>query len=327
MPTSLPLLVGLHPHQLLPRLFARVRPDLLEALLAARDHVHNVATPREQNTECAPNLRSRTRKDDFILWLSVLPERLPDGSGGQRVAMHHADLPVLLKPRDDVATAVVDPLGLVQVRETKISHPCIVGVAHCLQDHLENRFPMRAHKVEMRRHWQAPSCALRTTELVPLNACRIKQIPATKGPYKIEGLQRYHPPSDLVLVRGKVWREPWQMEHGVQAMPVSKEHRLQLALGLVQHLAVEIVRGRVDSAAQVIPDGAEKAVVELILGVVQRVVGGRVDEVLHRSQLHPRRDGLEVAVSDAVQHVEENKVNGDQPVRENAEPSRQQKRE
>mmetsp|Transcript_95305 Transcript_95305/g.246808 ORF Transcript_95305/g.246808 Transcript_95305/m.246808 type:complete len:216 (-) Transcript_95305:974-1621(-) len=215
MPTSLPLLVGLHPHQLLPRLFARVRPDLLEALLAARDHVHNVATPREQNTECAPNLRSRTRKDDFILWLSVLPERLPDGSGGQRVAMHHADLPVLLKPRDDVATAVVDPLGLVQVRETKISHPCIVGVAHRLQDHLKNRFPLRAHEVEVRSHRQAPRGALRPAELIALDARGVDEVSAEEGPDKVERLERLHPPPHLVLVRGEVWREPRQMEHGV----------------------------------------------------------------------------------------------------------------
>ena len=80
-------------------------------------------------------------------------------------------------------------------------------------------------------------------------------------------------------------------------------------------------------AAHVVPHRAEEDEVELELRVVEAVVRAGVQQPLERPLLRPARDELEVAVADAVEHVEEGEVEVDEGEGEAAAPRRHEEGE
>mmetsp|Transcript_119574 Transcript_119574/g.381547 ORF Transcript_119574/g.381547 Transcript_119574/m.381547 type:complete len:258 (-) Transcript_119574:723-1496(-) len=257
----------------------------------------------------------------------MLLERLPHRGRCEGVPVHDADLAMLLELGHDVGASSVDPLRLVQRREAKVLDARVVRFSHCLQNHLENRLPLRLHEVEVPGDRQAPGRTLGATELVSLYTGRAEREAAENRPNNHEGLKRDHPPSHLVLVCGEVRRKPRQMDHGVQGMSVSEKDCFQFSRLLREHLFMKCLCGGMHGAGHVIPDGAEQSIVVFVLGVVQGVVGRGVDEVLQRASLETSRHDLKVAMANAIHGVEPYKIEWDEPVREYANPSRQQKRE
>mmetsp|Transcript_39454 Transcript_39454/g.97690 ORF Transcript_39454/g.97690 Transcript_39454/m.97690 type:complete len:478 (-) Transcript_39454:440-1873(-) len=124
-----------------------------------------------------------------------------------------------------------------------------------------------------------------------------------------EGLQ---PPRGLEGARGERAKREGQVEQAQQLRAVRHEHDVRRLVGrrLAPHgLLVQLVAGGVDGAVHVVVQRHEQAEVRVHLGVVQGVVRGRVDHVLHARQVHePRGDELEVAVPDGVEEVEPDEV-------------------
>ena len=226
---------------------------------------------------------------------------------------------------------------------------------------------LHARQVEVAGDREAPRRALGAAVAVALDDGGRERVAAEERPHAEEGVERREPPPPPVLVRRHVRREPRQVHHrrGVEA--VAEEDDVGLPRRLREHGRVQRVRRRVHlsregpggegvrrrragggamrarppnqrrrpfvrapgahRAAHVVPHRAEEDEVELELRVVEAVVRAGVQQPLERPLLRPARDELEVAVADAVEHVEEGEVEVDEGEGEAAAPRRHEEGE
>lgn len=259
--------VGLHPYKILSSI-SSLTLDFLKSLLTARDHPYGVTPSCQQNAKSTANLGSGSGKHNLILRLGILSQCLPNSGSCQGVAMHNPDLAVS-KKRQQLFSSLVDELSLVEVSKAKVFDSCIVCVSHCLRNHFRDLLPVRLHEIEVPCHRQAPRGTLCTAVLVALNARSAQAVAAEQDPQEGQGLQRDHPPALLMLVGGEKWREPWHVQHGVRVVSMSQKNHIQRARLLGKDLSVESVGRRVYCAAQVVPNRTKKAIVVLVLAVVE----------------------------------------------------------
>ena len=287
---------------------ARLAHEVGEAVGRRRQADDLVAAARERDGERAPDLGRGARDAHRVLGQRLPPHRLEHGGRRQRVAVDDLHgVAARLAARAHGLAAAVEPLGLVQRREADVADArALRGVDGGLELALD-RGPLALVEVEARGDGQAPRRDLRAAVLVALHDRRRQEQLREARPDVAQRPEQRRDPARRVRDRAEERRHEGHVrDHGGHVVAVREEDdvRRPAPARAVRDLAVERLRRRVRRAAEVVPDGAEEAVVPLVLGVVQRVVARRVDVVLERAPLGPAREALEVAVARAVHDVE-----------------------